>query len=1303
VTDPLTGAVQAPGCDLNDFNVPGSPANGTWTLTVNDVCNMDTGVLHNFSLHFANGTQACLSCEAEGGQFDTSAAAVICPAYPVQLENLSPVFPNGTMSDSTQYGYTYVIVQQDTLLAVTDQPDLGQYPAGTYQVYGLSYHLSDSVRLPELPGLPLAGALQLLGAPTETFCADLTDNCLTFELLPDLAPTYIDTVLCEGQCLLVGEAWVCGSDTMRLQTASGCDSLVIVRLTLSPPDTSFREETVCPGAWVTVGDTVIQTPGIHTITLSNELGCDSMVILRLDTVAVSAVLSGPDTAVLTCTHPEVAFDAGHSTGDWLVWNGLQGPVGSGTGFSTGAAGIYQLVATASTAGITCHDTLSVVVTDSLVPPQLVVENLVTLCEGEGKDLAGLLVANEGGPFMSLTYHSDFPPSDSNELSDSYVQPDQNSTYYLFAAAGACSHTVPVTVSVQHIPAYGFELDAPVCIGDTAYVTCFGTADAEEIWDWSTGGGVTWFSNGILRGLVWSQAGTFAVSATVTSGGCPPVGLDTQWVEVESPPAMPVIGCTATTESVTWAWEPDPGAEGYAVALAGGDAVQAEGNQYTVGGLSPGDSLTMVLTAFGSASCGNVTVASTCAALPCPAMGLQLAAPADICRSETAVPFQIPASLTGADVAPGVWAWSGSGIVPNSDGWFDPHLAAEGVNQITVTFTMANCSYVAQQEIAVHEVPELAFSIASPLCQGEEGMIEVTASAGGDTEWTWVVGGATVLTGDDGLPQALSWPASGLYEVSCTVSSGNCPSLTVQEAVVVEAPVSPPGYSCESTTEAVIFGWDPVPGAAGYEVTVMGGVEGVHVDSTSYGVGGLAPGTAVVLSVTASGSYACGAPTWEQTCSTLPCPVRTMEILSPGQVCLDQTTGSMSLEAVVSGDPGEDNRVWYGVGISDSETGLWDPVAAGPGVHTVSLVVSSGNCADTAFGTISVAIRPEADAGPDQSFDCRTGPVAQLGGATYPAGGPYRYEWSATGKAFPGNPIVSRPVVQAAGDFLLTVTDTVSGCQAVDEVTVTDLRSDPVPVLDMSPTSCHGAADGEIRVDTVMPGIPPFLYTLDGGSNYRVDPVFTGLAPGLYELTVLDSAGCEGGYAVEIAEGDSLWVTLKAEDPSRPFIRSGERIRLAAEVSMPLLVLDDIRWTPSEVLDCGDCLEPVATLYRTTTLDLSVAAGGCTATAAITVYVDRRDPLYVPTAFTPNGDATNDAFRLYAGPDIGQIESLQVFDRWGEQVFVCQDFLPSEESCAWDGTFRGGAPLDAGVFIWTVVVVRQDGSRERFSGEVNLIR
>jgi gliding motility-associated-like protein len=69
-----------------------------------------------------------------------------------------------------------------------------------------------------------------------------------------------------------------------------------------------------------------------------------------------------------------------------------------------------------------------------------------------------------------------------------------------------------------------------------------------------------------------------------------------------------------------------------------------------------------------------------------------------------------------------------------------------------------------------------------------------------------------------------------------------------------------------------------------------------------------------------------------------------------------------------------------------------------------------------------------------------------------------------------------------------------------------------------------------------------------------------------------------------------------------------------------------------------------------------------------------DEVFIPNAFTPNGDGMNDAFLpILSGNTI--TKSLSVFNRWGQEVF----FTTSPHS-GWDGTFKGD-PESMGVFVY----------------------
>lgn len=194
VSSPLTGAIQAPNCDLNDFNVPGQPANGTWRLSVLDACMNDSGNLENFSLTFAGG-QYCFVCEADGGTLDTTSQNV-CLGDGNPNIVLPPIYgPNGPLygADSALYGYTYAIVKGGTILSLSNDLDFSNFTAGDYQIYGLSYLIADGSLLPSIVGMSFASANTMLESGTPDFCGDFSGNGVNLTVLPASCTSLCDT------------------------------------------------------------------------------------------------------------------------------------------------------------------------------------------------------------------------------------------------------------------------------------------------------------------------------------------------------------------------------------------------------------------------------------------------------------------------------------------------------------------------------------------------------------------------------------------------------------------------------------------------------------------------------------------------------------------------------------------------------------------------------------------------------------------------------------------------------------------------------------------------------------------------------------------------------------------------------------------------------------------------------------------------------------------------------------------------------------------------------------------------------
>lgn len=98
---------------------------------------------------------------------------------------------------------------------------------------------------------------------------------------------------------------------------------------------------------------------------------------------------------------------------------------------------------------------------------------------------------------------------------------------------------------------------------------------------------------------------------------------------------------------------------------------------------------------------------------------------------------------------------------------------------------------------------------------------------------------------------------------------------------------------------------------------------------------------------------------------------------------------------------------------------------------------------------------------------------------------------------------------------------------------------------------------------------------------------------------------------------------------------------------------------------------------------------------VTVYCNDA-VLFVPNAFTPNGDELNNTFHL-DGLGIQELKYLRIFNRWGELVYESNDF-----NAGWDGTVNG-KPSEPEVFVYLLEAVCTTGEIIRKQGNITLIR
>ena len=88
-------------------------------------------------------------------------------------------------------------------------------------------------------------------------------------------------------------------------------------------------------------------------------------------------------------------------------------------------------------------------------------------------------------------------------------------------------------------------------------------------------------------------------------------------------------------------------------------------------------------------------------------------------------------------------------------------------------------------------------------------------------------------------------------------------------------------------------------------------------------------------------------------------------------------------------------------------------------------------------------------------------------------------------------------------------------------------------------------------------------------------------------------------------------------------------------------------------------------------------------------------LYVPNAFTPNGDRLNDVFKPSYGDNVINFR-MEIYNRWGEKVFHTEDMKKG-----WDG--RQGEAILPGVYVWMIQFDTADKKSTILRGTVLLIK
>lgn len=482
--------------------------------------------------------------------------------------------------------------------------------------------------------------------------------------------------------------------------------------------------------------------------------------------------------------------------------------------------------------------------------------------------------------------------------------------------------------------------------------------------------------------------------------------------------------------------------------------------------------------------------------------------------------------------------------------------------------------------------------------------------------------------------------AGAITATYTVTPATCSNSNGSSAVTPSGGTSPYTYF-----------WSPSGGTGSTATGLAGGSYTVTVSDAS---GCTVP---VTVSVTTTGGFTTSSASAPSSC-----------LNANGSATVTPTGGSTPYSYSWSPSGGNSSTA---TGLSAGNYSVTITDASGcTGVETVSVATVGG-------GTVNITSQINVLCNGDSTGSAT---AAMSGGSS-----PFTYVWS-HGLTAAG--AVNLP----AGNYTVTVTDA-NGCTSSQSVTITQASALTATATATS-ASC-GNNDGTATVSSAG-GSPSYSYVW---SNTQTGSSISNLLPGNYSVTVTDGNGCTQTTAVSVAQTGGPAATIGTNIT----ISQGSSATLSASGGTTY------SWTPTSDLSCTTCANPVASPSTTTQYCVYVYdASGCYDSACVTVtvttFIEPPDcsgattkDIFLPNAFSPNGDSENEDICLQGKVDCIEEFTIRIYNRWGEEVYGSDN-----KYFCWDGRYQD-KPENTGVYVYVMQVKMSAGDELSKKGNISLIR
>lgn len=1084
------------------------------------------------------------------------------------------------------------------------------------------------------------------------------------------AVTVTNTLGCTGTAIhqLTGST----SPTPLLQTAPyACDGAITLQA-----DAGFSAyQWSVPG---TDASLQVNASGNYSVTVTNAAGCSGSTSLLVDIPALpSVVISGQD-SICQGGNTLLSVPSGFVQYDWSDGTHT-------TSIQANIAGIYSVTVTDA---LGCTATHALPVTELSLPnPQI--SGPSQICP------AGLATFTVPGSFATYAWSTgETTTSISTNTAGNYTVIVSSA----FGCTASASQMLTITNNLQpQILSLPYACDGQI------------TLDA------GSGFALYTWSNGVTSQVL--QAGASGMYEVTVNDGAGCTGSATIQVNIPTPPTVTLQGDMALCNGLTGQ---------LSVAQTYPQYLWSSGQNTPTINVAAGQTYTLTITdANGCTSSGSASIGL----LPGPVAGI------------TIQPYACNQTLV-LDAGSGFtqYQWAG----PNGFTAVNPQIDASNNGTYTVTITDATgCTGTTTAQVNIPVQNAVTLSGQQQFCSGNT--VQLNAATG-FAQYQWSNGSSQ---------QQISSGTAGTFTVTATDAQGctSTASITLSQlpdpVPVITGPaqvcpgatatlsVNAPFSSYQWSTGSTVAGMQATaPFSASVTVTDQQGCTGTAVAT----VGLFNPPVPAIttlpyqcnqsigLSADPAAQYAWQGPNGfsNQTANPI---VNTSGIYWLTVTDANTCTGTASVQVSIPAPPLVNINGISGLcsgqsGALNATTGfgayLWSNGATDASIsvtqsgnYTVTVSDALG-CTASAGAPVTLFPAPAPSITP-QPYQCNQQVDLMADG------GFAQYLWNN------GSTTTGLTVTQS-GQYALTVTNQ-EGCTGT---TTWQAQIPPVPTVQVNgPTSL---CIGDQTLLSASGNTTGFIWS-DGSGNASL--LIT--QAGAYAVTATDALGCtataslvvmpafpvavtletttcresDAGTSVvtltSINGCDSVLTTISTYSPVRPDYALDMETLIDAHIGEAVLIainsnfsMDSVVLHSSLTLSCFDCANPEFTALESGFIQVEAFdPDGCYTTGEIRVQVEKSIRLYVPNVFQP-GSELNGFFDLFSGPEISSVRNFQVYDRWGNMLFWREDLPTNAPGSGWDGSFRG-QPMQPGVYVYHFEVLLADGSVEKYSGDVTVIR